>query len=56
MNTFYTFIKDGQRYTMKANNRTEAQKHLEFLYRIDLAGADWEESFKNRLVAKGTIK
>ena len=56
MNIFYTFIKDGQRYTTKASNRTEAQKHLEFLYRIDLVGAAWEERFKNRLIAEGTLK
>lgn len=53
MKTFYTFIKDGLRYTTKADNRRQARKRLEFEWNVSLSGAAWEERYGNRLVASG---
>ena len=53
MKTFYTFIKDGLRYTTKADNRYQARQHLEFSWSIDISGAAWEEWYGSRLVATG---
>lgn len=53
MKTFYIFIKDGLRYTTKADNRYQARKHLEFEWNISLSGAAWEEHCGGHLTASG---
>lgn len=57
MKSTYTFItKDGKKYSHGGNNRFDAQQALELAFRINLAGAKYEEVYKLRVVRTGTVR
>ena len=56
MHTHYTFRKNGKAYSVKANNRIEAQDQIELAFRISLKGATFEEVYKLRVVRTGKVK
>lgn len=56
MNTNYTFTKNGKKYSAKGDNRFDAQFNIELAYHISLKGAKYEEIYKLRTVATGTVR
>lgn len=55
MNTTYTFTKDGKQYSIRANNRFEAQAAIELAWGISLDGAEFVEVYKLRIIRTGRV-
>lgn len=56
MHTIYTFRKNGKAYSIKANNRIDAQDMIELTYGISHKGATFEEVYKLRVVRTGKVR
>ena len=55
--TMYKFTtKDGKTFYAGGNNRFDAQMNIELAYQISLAGATYEEIYKQRTVRTGTVQ
>lgn len=53
MKTFYRFTKNGHTYSVKGDNRVDAQDIAEMMFHVDLHGATFEEVYKLHVVRTG---
>lgn len=51
----YTFKKNGHKYSVKDANLIDAKATAQFLFNVNLSGAEYEEIYKTKVIKTGII-
>lgn len=52
----YRFTKDGHRYSVKGDNRIDAQANAEIIFGVKLSRAMFEEIYKGKVIRQGIVR
>ena len=52
----YRFTKNNHRYSVRGNNRIDAQANAEITFGVKLNGAMYEEIYRGKVIKQGFVK